>query len=326
MHNLVLEEKEYLSVIHPKEWIYRTLSRIFAILFWIIFTIVTIGLGFIYVGIIALSFAIWHAIFLSYIKWYGIKITDRQFPEIYSLAADAAKKLWFEKVPAIYLYNMDGVFNAFATHFFSRNFIVVTTSILDACDNDLEKIRFILAHELTHLQRWHTREQFFLFPSRMVPWLANAYSRTCEYSCDGVAGKYILDNKKDALESILILPTADRKRATSINLDAYEEQRAESWTFWMTFTEIKSTHPFSFNRVAYMRSLFGESVPKIKKSIFAILIAPFMSIQLIIWLYIIGVLFAAMYPMMRWYMDRKSEVENQKIYSQDTFDIPTFAQ
>jgi hypothetical protein len=49
-----------------------------------------------------------------------------------------------------------------------------------------------------------------------------------------------------------------------------------------------------------------------------------MSIQLIIWLYIIGVLFAAMYPMMRWYMDRKSEVENHKIYSQDTFDIPTF--
>jgi hypothetical protein len=67
----------------------------------------------------------------------------------------------------------------------------------------------------------------------------------------------------------------------------------------MTFTEVKSTHPFSFNRIAYMRSLFGESVPKIKKSIFAILIAPFMSIQLIIWLYIIGVLFAAMYPMMR---------------------------
>lgn len=324
MHNLVLEEKEYLSVIHPKEWIYRTLSRMFAILFWIIFTIVTIGLGFIYVGIIALSFAIWHAIFLSYIKWYGIKITDRQFPEIYALAADAAKKLWFEKVPAIYLYNMDGVFNAFATHFFSRNFIVVTTSILDACDNDLEKIRFILAHELTHLQRWHTREQFFLFPSRMVPWLANAYSRTCEYSCDGVAGKYILGNKKDALESILILPTADKKRATLINLDAYEEQRAESWTFWMTFTEIKSTHPFSFNRVAYMRSLYGESIPKIKKSIFAILIAPFMSIQLIIWIYIIGVLFAAMYPMMRWYMDRKSEVENQKTYSQDTFDVPTF--
>lgn len=324
MHNLVLEEKEYLSVIHPKEWIYRTLSRMFAILFWIIFTIVTIGLGFIYVGIIALSFAIWHAIFLSYIKWYGIKITDRQFPEIYTLAADAAKKLWFEKVPAIYLYNMDGVFNAFATHFFSRNFIVVTTSILDACDNDLEKIRFILAHELTHLQRWHTREQFFLFPSRMVPWLANAYSRTCEYSCDGVAGKYILDNKKDALESILILPTADRNRARLVNLDAYEEQRTESWTFWMTFTEVKSTHPFSFNRIAYMRSLFGESVPKIKKSIFAILIAPFMSIQLIIWLYIIGVLFAAMYPMMRWYMDRKSEVENQKTYSQDTFDIPTF--
>lgn len=324
MQNLILEEKEYLSVIHPKEVQYRTLSRMFAVIFWIIFTIFTIGLGFIYIGIIALSFVIWHAIFLSYIKGYGIKITDRQFPEIYTLAADAAKKLWFEKVPAIYLYNMDGVFNAFATHFFSRNFIVITTSILDACDHDMQKVRFILAHELTHLQRWHTREQFFLFPSRIVPWLANAYSRTCEYSCDGVAGKYILDNKTDALESILILPTADKKRAASVNIDAYEDQRSDSWTFWMTFTEIKSTHPFSFNRVAYMRSLFGESIPKVKKSIIAILMAPFMSIQMVIWIYIFIILGATIYPMIQWFTDRNTEVEDQKIESQDTFDIPAF--
>ena len=103
-------------------------------------------------------------------------------------------------VPAIYLYNMDGMFNAFATHFFSRNFIIITTSILEACKDDKKKIEFIIAHEMTHLQRGHTREQFLLFPSRFVPWLSNAYSRACEYSCDGVAAKYILESEKDAIE------------------------------------------------------------------------------------------------------------------------------
>lgn len=102
-------------------------------------------------------------------------------------------------MPDIYIYNMDGFFNAFATHFFSRNFVIITTAILDACDGDAKKIEFIIAHEMTHIQRNHTRDQFTLAPSRLIPWLGSAYSRACENSCDGVAGKFIMNDKNEAI-------------------------------------------------------------------------------------------------------------------------------
>lgn len=158
------------------------------------------GVGLVYVLFFAIGITIGHAIFLSYIKGYGIKVSEKQFGNIYSLAKTASEKLGLEKTPDIYIYNMDGIFNAFATHFFSRNFVILTTAILDACNNDIQKIEFIVAHELVHLQRGHTRKQFFLFPSTLIPWLGNAYSRACEYTCDGVAGKFIIGNKEQAIQ------------------------------------------------------------------------------------------------------------------------------
>ncbi len=282
----IYENPEYLWAVHPKEMLYYKLSVLFATIIWIIIVVTTLGISLIYLWIVWIFIVFSHALFLSYIKWYGIKVTRNQFVEIYSLAEWIATKLNMKSVPAIYIYNMDGTFNAFATHFFSRNFIIITTSILDACWDDLEKLRFIMAHEMVHLQRWHTRSQFFLSLARLIPWLSNAYSRACEYTCDGIAWKFILWNKKDAIESVLILPTADKNRAAKINLEAYEEQRAESGSFWMTFTEIKSTHPFSFNRVAYLRSLFWEEVNHIKKSIFWILLSPIFRLQTFIMIYI----------------------------------------
>jgi Zn-dependent protease with chaperone function len=127
-------------------------------------------------------------------------VSEKQFGDIYIFAQNTCERLGLEKTPDIYIYNMDGIFNAFATHFFSRNFVILTTAILGACDNDIQKISFVVAHELVHLQRGHTRKQFFLFPSTLIPWLGNAYSRACEYTCDGVAGKFIIGNKEQAIQ------------------------------------------------------------------------------------------------------------------------------
>jgi Zn-dependent protease with chaperone function len=48
----------------------------------------------------------------------------------------------------MYVVNFDGMLNAFATKLLSRNFVIITASILEACDNDIDKLRFIIAHEL----------------------------------------------------------------------------------------------------------------------------------------------------------------------------------
>lgn len=62
----------------------------------------------------------------------------------------------------------------------------------------------------------------------MIPWLGNAYSRACEYTCDGVVAKFIIGNKEQAIQGILLLPTADAKRASQVDIEAYEEQRSQS--------------------------------------------------------------------------------------------------
>lgn len=216
-----------------------------------------------------------------------MKITERQFPELYTIVKNTSTRLGLQKIPEVYMYNMNGVFNAFAMQVLSRNFIVLTTTIMDACDGDNKKIEFIIAHEMTHLQRKHTKRQAILAPSRLVPWLGNAYSRACENTCDGVAGKFIMNDKEQAIKSALILPTADKKRADAVNIDAYEEQRKESGGFWMTLVEIGASHPFSFNRVAFLRNIFGDDVPKVSRSFWGTLLSPFFSIQMVIGVYIV---------------------------------------
>jgi Zn-dependent protease with chaperone function len=61
--------------------------------------------------------------------------------------------------------------NAFATRLLSRNFIIITASLLESCDNDTDKLKFIIAHELAHIKRGHVKMQFVLAPSRIIPWL-----------------------------------------------------------------------------------------------------------------------------------------------------------
>ncbi len=83
----------------------------------------------------------------------------------------------------------------------------------------------------------------------------------------------------------------------------------------MTLVETKSTHPFSFNRVAFVRSLFGDHTPRVRKSFFGMLFAPIFSIKFILAIYIIGLLAAALFPAMAAYLERArqaSDMENMK--------------
>lgn len=276
----------YSSSVHPKENTLYKVSFSISLVLWILFTLITFWMGLLYVGFWIVWFLVTHAIFLSYVKWYGIQITKEQFPNIFIHMENAAKKLQID-IPEAYIYNMDGIFNAFATHFLSRSFVIVSASILNACNGDDKKIEFVITHEMVHVQRNHTRIQWFLLPSRIIPWLGNAYSKVCEYTCDGVAARFVMENKDEALLWVLLLPTADSKRASEANIDAYLKQREGSWSFWMTLVETNSSHPYSFNRIAFIKKIFWDSIIEIKKSPFWLLFAPFFSFGFIIVLYMV---------------------------------------
>lgn len=107
MSNSVLTLPEYVSSIYPKEKIYFTISTLFSFVLWLIIIIGTMGISLFYILFFAISVTIGHAIFLSYIKGYGIKVSEKQFGNIYTIAKNASEKLGLKQTPDIYIYNMD---------------------------------------------------------------------------------------------------------------------------------------------------------------------------------------------------------------------------
>lgn len=81
----------------------------------------------------------------------------------------------------------------------------------------------------------------------------------------------------------------------------------------MTLVQTGSTHPFSFNRVAFIRSLFGDNVAYVKQSFFGKLLSPFFSLggggglQVLVVIAIIGILAAALFPSMIAYLERSRQ-------------------
>jgi Zn-dependent protease with chaperone function len=298
---VVKDTPEYKRCVYHTEKPLFITAFILSLLVWLIGGIFVIWyLPFILIFLIAMQ-----AIFLSHIKGYGIKISEKQFPEIYKLAQKSATKLGMHRTPEVYLYNMDGMFNAFATHFFSRNFVILTTAIVDACEEDKDYLSFVLTHEFTHLQRGHTRWQGFLAPSRLLPWIGKAYSKACEYTCDAVGATYGLDgNFEKSKKAVSLLATASRKRSDRLNFNAFdEEQRKNSGSFWMTLAETNATHPYTFKRVANLQKLLTDQPPeKVRGSFWGRFLAPMFSITFIIWIYVIFIILVASGGLTGWMM------------------------
>lgn len=59
----------------------------------------------------------------------GIRISEKQFPEVYQLAQQSATKMKLERMPSIYIIQAGGVLNAFAVRFLGSNHVVIYSEI-----------------------------------------------------------------------------------------------------------------------------------------------------------------------------------------------------
>jgi Zn-dependent protease with chaperone function len=64
-----------------------------------------------------------HGLFIGSIRGNGIRVSDRQFPEVYRLAQHLAGQMGLNPVPAIYVLQAGGLLNAFATQLASANIV-----------------------------------------------------------------------------------------------------------------------------------------------------------------------------------------------------------
>lgn len=250
---------------HKNESSLFIISLLFSIVCWLFIVISIFWL--IYALLISFFIVMGHLLFMAYVQWNGTKLSEDQLPELYTLVTDSCKKMWINKVPSIYVLWSDGMLNAFATKTFSRNYIIICSSLLEACEGQNERLQFVITHELSHIALKHLTYQFLLLPSHILPYIGNWYSRVREYSCDTIA-TYIVWSSEEARRWLAILSVGG-KYSSSVSLDAFAKQVSDTTGFFGTVWQMRSTHPHLCRRVDYLWQVFkdGNDIDTVSKNI-----------------------------------------------------------
>ncbi|MGD7044876.1 M48 family metallopeptidase [Jeotgalibacillus proteolyticus] len=229
-----------------RETIYFVIGAVYSAIIYLIAIISIVGIG---IALAVLAVVLFmNAMMLGSIRGNGIRISHHQFGDVYARVEELSSKMGLKKTPDVFVIQSEGALNAFATRFFGRNMVVLYSEVFElARQQGAAELDFIIAHELSHIKRRHVWKNILLMPAQLLPFLSQAYSRSCEYTCDREAA-YMTDDGAAAKRALTILG-AGKLMAREVNEEAYLEQiRSESnGAVWMS--EILSTHPILPKRI-----------------------------------------------------------------------------
>ncbi|MBU9674006.1 M48 family metalloprotease [Planococcus sp. CP5-4] len=223
-----------------RESIYFILSVIFSVLIYVLAAVSIIGIGIALTVFAFLLFA--NAVMLGSIRGNGVRIHERQFPDVYERVQTLSAQMELDKVPDVFVIQSEGALNAFATRFFGRDMVVLYSEVFElAREQGQDELDFIIAHELAHVKRRHVWKNLLILPAGFIPFLSTAYSRSCEYTCDRQAA-YEIQNAAAAKRALTLLGIG-KKAYVEVNEDAYREQITTESNAFVWLAEVLSTHP-----------------------------------------------------------------------------------
>jgi len=229
-----------------REMPYFVISVIFSLLLYILAIVSLFGLAILLVLFAFLLYA--NAIMLGSIRGNGIRISEKQFPDEYARVVSLSEKMNIKRVPDVFVIHSEGAFNAFATRFLGRNMVVIYSEVFElARERGEAELDFIIAHELSHVKRRHVWKNILILPAQFIPFLSQAYSRSCEYTCDREAAYYI-QNGMAAKQALTILGVG-KKLYSEVNEDAYLEQIHTESNIAVWLSEVLSSHPLLPKRI-----------------------------------------------------------------------------
>jgi len=248
------------ALVYPGEKTRFAITATLAILFWIVVILGTVGLALIYVLFIFIGYCFAQSAFISYLRGSAVKITPEQFPDLHARVASCCDRLGMSIPPDAYLMHADGIFNALATKFLGRNYIVLYTSVVDALDERPEALNFYIGHELGHIHRKHLNWSAPLAPVAWLPLLGAALRRAEEYTCDryGLKSCATADDAKAGLAAL----AAGHSRWGRLNYSAYADQRHAVTGFWGSFHEFTSDYPWTAKRAHAIDELASGTEPR----------------------------------------------------------------
>lgn len=227
-------------LIHENEKAYYTVCLILSILTYLGLIISIIGILYIIVGFLV-TFVL-HGIAIGHIRNNGVKLTEKQFPGIYFRAKKIGFDMGVKDLPDIFIMQSGGALNAFATAFFGRKFLVLYSEIVEISKEGHEdELDFIIAHELAHIKRNHITKQMLILPALWIPFLGNAYSRACEYTCDRMAAAYM--NSSEGATNALAVLAVGKRLFVDMNMIEYIQSAKSESGFFIWLSQVLSTHP-----------------------------------------------------------------------------------
>ena len=193
------------------------------------------------------------------IRGSAVRLSRRQFPDIYALKEDFAHRLGLQREPEIYLMSGNGVLNAFAASTFGYDFVVIHSELFsNTYEKNKEALAFIVGHELGHLRLGHTRLWYQLSTAYVdrVPLLGGFLSRAREFSCDR-HGAYLAPQGEQGL----VLLAAGRYVYKEVDVEELLEQAKAFRGFWPIVAQLPQSHPFTVRRlkVLYDAGFFEAS-------------------------------------------------------------------
>lgn len=242
-----------------RETVYFILGIIFSVFVYIIAAVSIIGIG-IAVGLLAVMLYL-NIIMLGSIRGNGIRIHQQQFPDVYERVVSLSNDMGLKKVPDVFIVQSEGALNAFATRFFGRDMVVIYSEVFELARQSAEaELDFIIAHELSHIKRRHVWKNILLVPANFIPFLSQAYSRSCEYTCDREAA-YFTKNGVAAKRALTILG-AGKDLYPEVNEQAYLEQIQSESNGAVWLSEVLSSHPRLPKRIQAVGRFMGvEGTP-----------------------------------------------------------------
>ncbi len=228
------------SLVHKKEKTYYVIALVFSIIASLVLLISIIGIYILLFIVVVPLIA--QAILNASIRINGVRITQKQFPEIYEIVYQQSLRMGLPALPDVYIMESSGVLNAFATRFFGRNMVVLYSDLFELMNRGGSKeLTFVISHELAHLQRRHLTKQLFIIPAMWMPFLGDAYSRACEYTCDRMATHFTEDSEA-AMNGLTVLAVG-KSLYKQVDREDYLLQSSSERGLFVWLAEKLSTHP-----------------------------------------------------------------------------------
>jgi Zn-dependent protease with chaperone function len=246
--------------VNPKEEIYFAIKIFFAvIMYYLIFVLIEkmfsnenptkalIYKIYVFYAALIVLYLLFRILFLvGYLKGNAVKITPKQFPDIYNIVLKQAELLGMSKVPEVYIFQSGGLLNAYVTRFFGTNYLVIYSDILAAAyEQNIKVVEFVIGHEMGHIKRKHVIKRLLLLPASLIPFLGAAYSRACEYTCDSIGNSLCPEGSQGGM----LLLAAGKGLFKKINVKAYLEQIESEDGFTTWFAEKFASHPNITKRI-----------------------------------------------------------------------------